>query len=124
MVPSVALAKDGNPELISASRSLRSPSYGWQAILRVPQAPQVSAVFYTYVLESIKDPTRRYTGHTANLRSRLAEHNRGKCRHTANLGPWKLKLYVAFEARDPARRFERYLKSGSGHAFAKRHFWD
>jgi hypothetical protein len=22
-----------------------------------------------------------------------------------------------------ARRFERYLRSGSGHAFANRHFW-
>lgn len=33
-------------------------------------------------------------------------------------------LYVACEARDLARRIERYFESGSGHAFAKRHFSD
>jgi hypothetical protein len=33
------------------------------------------------------------------------------------------KLYLAFESRDLARRFERYLKSGSGHAFENRHLW-
>jgi len=81
-------------------------------------------VFYTYVLESIKHPGRRYVGHTADLRSRLAEHNRGKCRHTAKLRPWKVKLYIAFETRELAYRFERYLKSGSGLAFARRHFWN
>ena len=37
--------------------------------------------------------------------------------------PWKVKLYVAFETLELAREFERYLKSGSGCAFAKRHFW-
>ena len=58
-----------------------------------------------------------------DLRSRLAEHNRGKCRYTAQHRPWKLKLYVASETRELACGFERYLKSGSGHAFAKRHFW-
>ena len=41
---------------------------------------------------------------------------------TAKHRPWKLKLYVAFETLELARSFERYLKSGSGHAFAKRHF--
>jgi len=29
-----------------------------------------------------------------------------------------VKLYVAFETRQLARNFERYLKPGSGHAFA------
>jgi hypothetical protein len=37
--------------------------------------------------------------------------------------PWKLKLYVAFDSIEQAQHFEKYLKSGSGHAFAKRHFW-
>jgi len=30
--------------------------------------------------------------------------------------------YIAFETIEAAQRFEHYLKSGSGHAFAKRHF--
>ena len=74
-------------------------------------------MYYTYILESTADPTR-YPGHTSDLRARLAEHNRGKCRHTARHRPWKVKLYIAFATRKLARDFERYLKSGSGHAFA------
>jgi predicted GIY-YIG superfamily endonuclease len=32
-------------------------------------------MFYTYVLESRIDPGHHYTGHTADLKARLAEHN-------------------------------------------------
>jgi hypothetical protein len=31
-------------------------------------------------------------------------------------------MYVGFEEEGKAHAFERYLKSGSGHAFARRHF--
>jgi hypothetical protein len=30
---------------------------------------------------------------------------------------------IRFENNRKAQAFEKYLKSGSGHAFAKRHFW-
>jgi putative endonuclease len=78
---------------------------------------------YTYILESIHHPGTRYIGQTSDLRRRLAHHNAGQTRSTARRRPWKLKLYIAFEARAQARHFEQYLKSGSGHAFANRHFW-
>jgi len=80
-------------------------------------------MFYTYVIESLRHPGRRYIGHTANLRQRLADHNAGKCSYTSRSGPWKIKLYVAFETVKQSQHFEVYLKGGSGHAFAKRHFW-
>jgi len=80
-------------------------------------------MFYTYVLKSIKHPGVRCIGHTSDLRRRLDQHNAGENRSTARYRPWRIKLYVAFESRASAQRFERYLKSGSGHAFAKRHFW-
>ncbi len=80
-------------------------------------------MYFTYVLESLSKPGERYIGHTSNLKRRLKEHNAGKCRHTVELMPWKLRLYIAFETLEQARGFERYLKSGSGHAFANRHFW-
>jgi hypothetical protein len=35
--------------------------------------------------------------------------------------PWQLVTYVAFSEKKKANEFERYLKSGSGHAFANRH---
>ena len=81
-------------------------------------------MFYTYVIESLSDFRQRYIGHTANLRQRLIDHNAGKCPHTSKFVPWKIKVYVAFETIEQAQHFERYLKSGSGHVFAKRHFWN
>ena len=80
-------------------------------------------MFYTYVIESLSHPDQRYIGHTADLRPRLADHNAGKCPHTSKFVPWKIKLYVAFETIEQAQHFEQYLKSGSGHVFANRHFW-
>jgi predicted GIY-YIG superfamily endonuclease len=65
-----------------------------------------------------------YPGHTADLKARLAEHKRGKCPHTAKHAPWRLRCYFAFHTEATARNFERYLKSGSGRSFAKRHFSD
>jgi predicted GIY-YIG superfamily endonuclease len=79
-------------------------------------------MFYTYILESQNHPGHHYTGHTADLKARLAEHNRGKCPHTAKHAPWRIKCYFAFQSEALARNFERYLKTGSGRAFAKRHF--
>jgi len=37
-------------------------------------------------------------------------------------GPWKLIVEVGFGDKAEAFAFEKYLKSGSGRAFAKRHF--
>lgn len=77
---------------------------------------------YTYVLRSLSDSTQRYIGSTQDLRARLAKHNKGDVPHTSKYRPWKVETYVAFETMEKAAAFERYLKSGSGHAFATRHF--
>ena len=79
-------------------------------------------MFYTYILRSISNPSQRYIGYTADLRTRLKEHNSGKSAHTAKFCPWKVETYIAFESLDKAQTFERYLKTGSGHEFARRHF--
>ena len=89
---------------------IAAPSYGWQAIM-----------FYTYIIESVKDANQSYVGHTADLRQRIAEHNNGESAHTSKFLPWKLKVYIAFETLEQAQHFEQYMKSGSGRAFAKRH---
>ena len=62
-------------------------------------------MFYTYVLESIKSPDKKYIGHTTDLRQRLAAHNAGKCKYTAGLRPWKIKAYFAFDEFEIAKRF-------------------
>jgi putative endonuclease len=79
-------------------------------------------MFYAYILQSIREPSQYYRGHTADLKTRVAEHNAGKSPHTAKFTPWKLVFYAALESSERAQDFERYLKSGSGHAFAKKHF--
>jgi len=79
-------------------------------------------MFYAYILESIIVPGKYYRGHTDDLKRRLAEHNAGKCNHTSEHKPWTVKCYTAFETLSLAQKFERYLKTGSGHSFAKRHF--
>jgi len=79
-------------------------------------------MFYAYILESVALCGEFYRGHTDDLKRRLAEHNAGRCPHTSKFKPWKVKFYAAFETLEKAQEFEAYLKSGSGHAFAKRHF--
>ena len=78
---------------------------------------------YVYLLESISFPGRRYVGRTSDLHRRLDEHNAGKSPHTSKHRPWRIVAAVWFADETKARAFEAYLKSGSGHAFAKRHFW-
>ena len=76
-----------------------------------------------YIIESLIDPRRHYTGHTSlDVAARLAWHNDGKSHHTAKHRPWKVNVSIEFGDERVAIAFERYLKSGSGRAFAKRHF--
>jgi putative endonuclease len=50
----------------------------------------------------------------------LAKHNAGEVPHTSKFKPWALKIYVAFSEEIQAFAFEKYLKSPSGRAFAKK----
>ena len=63
-----------------------------------------------------------YVGMTSNVSRRLETHNSGGSFFTAPHRPWRLAVAVEFPSEDRARTFERYLKTGSGRAFAKRHF--
>src|SRR5687767_12766623 len=87
MVPSEASAR---------RRAERVPSYGWQAAGSRFHNPVlwliVHPMFYTYILESLSIPGELYRGHAHNLKLRLAEHNAGKCSHTAKFRPWKVIL--------------------------------
>lgn len=77
---------------------------------------------YVYMLSDVATHTHHYVGITEDLKSRLAKHNSGQVPHTSKFLPWKIETYIAFETLAKAQAFERYLKSGSGHAFAARHF--
>ena len=93
-VPSEALAKEGGPK----------------DVLRLSPS-------------SDDYPDQRYIGLTTDLKQRFTEHNAGKSAHTSKFKPWRLVTYVAFSDQSKATAFERYLKSGSGHAFARKRLW-
>jgi len=78
--------------------------------------------YYVYILESEKDPTTHYTGFTENIQTRLHKHNSGGCPHTAKFKPWTIQNFFAFLSKEKAIAFEKYLKSGSGREFSRRHF--
>lgn len=76
-----------------------------------------------YLIQSINHPKQVYTGVASDIGQRLKYHNAGKSIHTNKFKPWKLIVAFSFANPQKANAFERYLKSGSGRAFAKRHFW-
>jgi putative endonuclease len=81
-------------------------------------------VLWVYLLRSLRFPEKVYIGLTEELDLRLEQHNsRHEKGYTAKFAPWKTVVAIRFEDRARAKAFERYLKSGSGHSFARRHFW-
>jgi predicted GIY-YIG superfamily endonuclease len=76
--------------------------------------------FYVYILQSEVAEKTFYVGFTEDLQVRLNIHNSGQVPHTAKHRPWRIKTAVAFTDRPHAIEFERYLKSSSGRAFAKK----
>ena len=81
---------------------------------------------YVYILQSLSSPEHYYVGCAHDVPDRIRRHNSGfsesQSRHSSKNGPWKLVVQIGFEDRQKAFAFEKYLKSGSGRAFAKRHF--
>ena len=95
---------------------------GKSALADYGLAGQGMTLYYVYILVSDLDPARHYTGRTKDLLHRIDKHNAGEVPHTAKYRPWRLETYVAFTHESKAITFERYLKSGSGREFARRHF--
>jgi predicted GIY-YIG superfamily endonuclease len=78
---------------------------------------------FVYLIRSLTAPGHRYVGVTSNVDERFRAHNAGQSPHTSKYRPWELVTYVCFQDDQRAIDFERYLKSGSGHAFASKRFW-
>ena len=77
---------------------------------------------FVYILKSVATPHEYYVGVTSDPRARLAAHNDGLSSHTAQHRPWRILVVIEFDEEEPALQFERYLKTGSGREFARRHF--
>jgi putative endonuclease len=77
-------------------------------------------MWYVYFLELCNKDI--YVGSTDDLRRRFSSHQKGKVASTRTYVPVTLVSYVAVRSEIAARRLERYFKSGSGKAFAKKRF--
>ena len=77
---------------------------------------------YVYYLQSVAFPDQYYTGLTNDVQARLAEHNARKSKQTDKFKPWMLLSFHYFVSEETALAFEKYLKTGSGRALAKKRF--
>jgi putative endonuclease len=78
-------------------------------------------VWYVYFLKLSN--INIYVGSTNDLRRRIKSRNDGDVISTRAHLPIALKAYVAVETETLARTLERYFKTGSGKAVAKKRFF-
>ena len=76
-----------------------------------------------YYVYSLKCKAGYYIGCTDDLKDRINRHKKGYIPATANRLPIELEFYIAVSDKYKAFKFEKYLKTGSGRAFIKKHFW-
>ena len=133
--PDVAFAlQRGRAELVAATRSTGAPlAFTFSVRARMggpkpglnllgPFAQGTPDKRFVYVLKNAEHDPHYYVGLTSDVKARLADHNAGRCSHTAARRPWQPHVVIEFSDEARAVGFESYLKSGSGRAFAKRHF--
>ena len=77
-------------------------------------------MYFVYVLKC--NNSTFYVGCTNNLENRLERHKKGQVESTKKRLPVKIIIYIAFQNKYLAFNFEKYLKTGSGRAFLKKHF--
>ncbi|KKR85911.1 MAG: hypothetical protein UU32_C0027G0002 [Candidatus Woesebacteria bacterium GW2011_GWB1_41_10] len=76
-------------------------------------------MYYVYILTN--SCGRKYIGFSEDLKTRLRAHQSKSVKTTKNVDDMKLTFYAAFENKERALAFEKYLKQGSGFAFARKH---
>jgi predicted GIY-YIG superfamily endonuclease len=78
----------------------------------------MNGYYYVYLLRCADGKV--YTGCTGSLKKRLNEHEKGQVDFTSTRLPFELITCIAFKEKHKAFAFEKYLKSGSGKAFAQK----
>jgi len=90
--------------------------------VKLPDETSVIAVTMWFVNILKCADNSYYTGCTSDLDDRINRHLKGENTYTKERMPVTLVYYSAFNNKYKAYEFERYLKSGSGKAFAKKRF--
>jgi len=91
----------------------------FEALSKSEERSRATIMYYVYIIQSKKDESY-YVGTTEDLKVRLQEHNGGEVRYTSSKIPYELIWYCAFQNKKRAIDFEKYLKQGSGFAFARK----
>ncbi len=107
------------------SSNLTSSAFGRQSDLRRTKSAKKVAketfakMYYIYILKcSDGEP---YTGCTSDLKETVERHKDGHVPAAKDRLPVNLEFYFAIQDKYKAFEFEKYLKSGSGRAFIKKH---
>ncbi|MEM1001651.1 MAG: GIY-YIG nuclease family protein [Bacteroidota bacterium] len=79
----------------------------------------MNKVYTVYILKC-NDYTH-YVGCTSDFEERFSRHIKGYVHYTKTRLPLSVAVKICFDDRYKAYEFEKYLKSGSGRAFMKRH---
>ncbi|MDO8513944.1 MAG: GIY-YIG nuclease family protein [bacterium] len=74
-----------------------------------------------YYVYSLKCKDGFYVGCTDDLKGRISRHMNGYVPATKGRRPVSLEFYIAITDKYKAYELEKYLKTGSGRAFLKRH---
>ncbi len=77
-------------------------------------------MYYVYFLELSNNNI--YVGFSGNLKQRVEAHSKGSVPATKHVLPIKLKSYIAVETKERAMALEKYFKTGSGKAVARKRF--
>lgn len=83
----------------------------------------MTGFYYVYMLSDVATRTHHYVGMTEDIENRLAKHNAGQVPYTSKFAPWTIDAAIAVRDKTTAAQLERYLKSGSGRAFANKHLF-
>jgi putative endonuclease len=75
-------------------------------------------MFYTYILQSLKDGSYYY-GSAEHVIQRLDQHNHGKVRYTKGHLPYKLHYSEELPSRIEALRREKFFKSIAGYRWLR-----
>ena len=77
-------------------------------------------MFTVYVLKSQKD-SFHYIGHSADIISRLKQHNQGKVRSSKAHKPYLIIYTESYATKSEAQKREYFLKRGKGNIWLRDH---
>lgn len=76
-------------------------------------------MYYVYILKSLTDG-KLYSGYTADLRKRFADHNKGEVLSTRKRRPFELIYYEAYLNQQDATAREKFFKTQWGRNYLRR----